>query len=66
MERLSAHRGIAIAARHMGMRVCDINCVTNMAAGMEDAQILHEGVSPAAGDAEAEFTTLLSELIAGI
>ena len=50
----------------MGMRVCDINCVTNMAAGMEDAQILHEDISPAADGAEAEFTTLLFGLIAGM
>ena len=25
-----------IAARHMGMKVCGINCVSNMAAGMEE------------------------------
>lgn len=54
----------AIAARHMGMRVCDINCVTNMAAGMEDARILPEDVNSAANEAEDDFTTLLSELIA--
>ena len=56
----------AIAARHMGMRVCDINCVTNMAAGIEDTQILSEDVNTAANDAEEDFTTLLSELIAGM
>ena len=54
----------AIAARHMGMRVCDINCVTNMAAGMEDTQIMHEDISTAANEAEENFATLLTELIA--
>ena len=33
----------AIAAAHMGMKVCDINSVTNMAAGIEEFD--HESIS---------------------
>lgn len=53
----------AIAARHMDMRVCDINCVTNMAAGMKDTGISGEEVTAASDEAAGRFTTLLTELI---
>ena len=34
----------AIAARHQGMRVLGLSCITNLAAGMSDAPINHEEV----------------------
>ena len=46
----------AIAARHMGMRVCDINCVTNMAAGVEDVEEI-------AQEREADFELPLLQLV---
>ena len=33
-----------IAAAHMGMKVCAINCISNMAAGMEEEGFTHESV----------------------
>ena len=51
-----------IAARHMGMRVCAINCVTNMAAGMQ-AKISHEEVQGSSNDSAKNFELLVSGLI---
>ncbi|MBR5045645.1 MAG: purine-nucleoside phosphorylase, partial [Oscillospiraceae bacterium] len=53
----------ATAARHMGMRVCAINCVTNMAAGINDSAPSHEEVTAIANKAGKDFSTLLRELI---
>ncbi|MBR5979811.1 MAG: purine-nucleoside phosphorylase [Oscillospiraceae bacterium] len=53
----------ATAARHMGTRVCAINCVTNMAAGINDSAPSHEEVTAIANKAGKDFSTLLRELI---
>ncbi|MBQ5343439.1 MAG: purine-nucleoside phosphorylase [Oscillospiraceae bacterium] len=53
----------ATAAKHMGMRVCAINCVTNMAAGIYDSVPSHEEVTAIANKAGKDFSTLLKELI---
>lgn len=37
----------AIAARHMGMKVCGISCITNMAAGILDQPLDHREVQRA-------------------
>ena len=34
----------AVAANHMGMRVCGISCVTNLACGITDQPLTHEEV----------------------
>lgn len=52
-----------IAARHMCMRVCCINSVTNMAAGIEEHGFSHEEVLKNADEQEEKFTTLLTRLI---
>ena len=52
-----------IAAKHMDMRVCCINSVTNMAAGIEEQDFSHEDVLQTADEQEAKFTTLLTRLI---
>lgn len=52
-----------IAARHMDMRVCCINSVTNMAAGIEEHGFSHEDVLQTADEQEEKFTTLLTRLI---
>lgn len=54
----------AIAARHMGMRVCGISCVCNLAAGMTKTPLSHEEVQAAAAKAAPLFTRLLKESIA--
>ena len=52
-----------IAARHMGMRVCGISCVSNMAAGMTGRPLLHEEVQQNADEAAPRFQKLLTESI---
>ena len=53
----------ATAAKHMGMRVCAINCVTNMAAGINNSVPSHEEVTATANKAGKDFSILLEELI---
>lgn len=53
----------AIAARHMGMRVCGVSCVCNLAAGMTANPLTHEEVQAAAAGAALRFTKLLQESI---
>ena len=45
----------AIAANHMGMRICCISCVCNLAAGMTDNPLTHEEVQEAANAAAPLF-----------
>ena len=53
----------AITARHMGMRVCGISCVCNLAAGMPPNPLSHEEVQEAAAKAAPLFTNLLIKSI---
>ena len=56
----------AIAARHQGMRVLGISCITNMAAGMEEGGIDHNHVM-ATGEQVADiFKELLRRIISKI
>ena len=56
----------AIVARHMGIEVLGISCITNMAAGITDAPINHEEVM-ATGDLVREtFAELLRRVISAI
>ncbi len=52
-----------IAARHMGMRVLGISCVTNMAAGMSEGAINHEEVLEIGGRVSGTFVKLLRALV---
>lgn len=56
----------AIAARHMGLRVCGVSCVSNMAAGMSGKPLTHEEVQETANLVAAKFTALVSNAIAAI
>jgi len=56
----------AVAARHMGLEVCGISCVSNLAAGMSDAPLTHEEVQEAADNAAPRFKALINEVIAGL
>ena len=51
-----------IAARHMGMRVCTVSCVTNMAAGMQK-KISHDEVKDSSNDSAKNFALLVSGLL---
>ena len=52
-----------IVARHMGIRVLGISCVTNMAAGILDREIDHAEVMQTGQRVKAQFVTLLRAVI---
>lgn len=54
----------AIVARHMGLEVLGISCITNMAAGISDEPINHEEVM-ATGDRVREVFGLLLQRVVG-
>ena len=53
----------AIAANHMGMRICGISCVCNLAAGMTQQPLTHTEVQEAADKAAPLFTKLVAEAV---
>jgi len=52
-----------IVARHMGIRVLGISCVTNMAAGILDQPLSHEEVMETGERVKGEFAALLRAVI---
>lgn len=56
----------AIAANHMGMKVCGISCISNLAAGMTDNSLTHEEVQEAADMAAPNFKKLVTESVKGM
>lgn len=50
----------AMAARHMGMEICGISCITNLAAGMSKGELNHKEVQETADRVAKEFKALLS------
>ncbi len=52
-----------VAARHCGLRVLGISCITNAAAGILDAPLSHEEVMRAGDKAGAAFAALLSRIV---
>ena len=53
----------AMAANHMGMDVCGISCITNMASGMSAQPLDHKEVQETADRAAADFKKLVTETI---
>ncbi len=53
----------AIAARHMGMKICGISCICNMAAGITEKALTHEEVQEAADKAAPNFARLITESV---
>ena len=53
----------AIVARHMGIKVLGISCITNMAAGVLDRPIDHAEVMETGEQVRATFTELLRRTI---
>lgn len=53
----------AIAANHMGMKICGISCVCNLAAGMTANPLTHEEVQEAANIAAPKFKELLTQSV---
>jgi purine-nucleoside phosphorylase len=54
----------AIAARHMGVEVLGISCITNMAAGVLPQALNHAEVMDTAKRVRGQFISLLEEVIA--
>jgi purine-nucleoside phosphorylase len=50
----------AIAANHMGLKICGVSCICNMAAGMTGKPLSHQEVKEAADAASKSFTKLVS------
>lgn len=53
----------AVAARHMGMRVAGISCISNPGAGLSQAELSDEDVRKTAAEAAPRFGRLLTEAI---
>lgn len=53
----------AIAARHLGMKVLGISCITNLAAGVSDEMINHEEVMETGAKVAKTFKELLVRII---
>ena len=51
----------AVAARHMGMRICGISCITNMAGGTSEQPLSHEEVKEVEDRAAPMFKRLVTK-----
>jgi purine-nucleoside phosphorylase len=56
----------AIVARHMGIEVLGISCITNMAAGVLPKPLVHDEVMEVARRVRSQFIALLTATIASI
>lgn len=53
----------AMAARHMGVEIGGISCITNMAAGMSKEELNHKEVQETADRVAVQFKKLITEII---
>lgn len=53
----------AVAANHMGMKICGISCVSNLACGISDSPLSHEEVKKATDEAAPLFEKLVTASI---
>ncbi len=53
----------AMTARHAGMRVCGISCISNMACGISDEELSHLDVQAVADQRSEEFERLVTTII---
>ncbi|MBO4890441.1 MAG: purine-nucleoside phosphorylase [Lachnospiraceae bacterium] len=53
----------SIAANHMGLKICAISCVCNLAAGISETPLTHDEVQEAAAKAAPLFKQILRESI---
>jgi purine-nucleoside phosphorylase len=56
----------AIAANHLGLRVCALACITNPAAGLAAQKLSHDDVTHTAKMVENKFCSFLTEFVAGL
>ena len=53
----------ALAARHMGLEVCGISCITNLAAGLSGKELNHKEVQETADRVSKQFTELITAVV---
>ena len=53
----------SIAANHMGMKICAISCVCNLAAGISETPLTHDEVQEAAAKAAPLFKQIVRETL---
>lgn len=53
----------SIAANHLGLRVCALSCITNLAAGLSDQKLSHDEVTRTAKQVESKFIAFLKGFI---
>ena len=56
----------AVAANHMGMKVCGISCITNLGCGMLDQPLSHAEVQETADRVAVDFKRLITQAIVNI
>jgi len=56
----------AMAAHHMGMEVCGISCITNLAAGMSTEKLDHKEVQETADRVAKQFKELITGIVTNI
>lgn len=56
----------AVAANHMGMKICGISCISNLACGMTQQPLSHEEVQETADKVGPLFKTLITATITRI
>lgn len=56
----------AMAANHMGMKVCGISCISNLACGMSDSPLNHLEVQETADKVGTSFKELVTHVVLGI
>jgi purine-nucleoside phosphorylase len=53
----------AIAANHMGMKICGVSFVANLAAGISPTPLTHDEVQAAAAKAAPQFKKLVTDTV---
>lgn len=53
----------AMVANHMGMKICGISCITNMASGISMTPLSHREVQETADRVAGQFKTLVRTVI---
>ena len=56
----------AVAAKHMGMEICGISCITNMAAGISKEPLNHKEVQETADRVAVQFKELITAVVTNI
>ncbi|MDE7242761.1 MAG: purine-nucleoside phosphorylase [Oscillospiraceae bacterium] len=56
----------AMAARHMGLEICGISCITNMAAGISRQPLSHQEVQETADRVAVQFKKLITAVTVNI